>query len=621
MLDMQTENEHQRRGTLRSVSSQRVRFLTRLLGMFAVVSLVTWPLVLEPGAVLVGFPSIDAQDTVMLRGLIADMLLHPFDWPTSGMVYWPEGYPVGLLTPNLLDHLTAAPFVWLLPFPWADNLWWVTVLVLNGLCAHRLGRTVGGSEAAGWLGAIALLTSEPVLRETNLHHAPQAMVLWGPLYLESLLRLHRAPRIQTAALAGLWLALAGQSYWYYALFLGMGSLPLLPWRRPRHLAALVGVTVVVCTPFLLPQLIGWDARPLTSGASVPPPTTADESFAALPREQVFSAMHGNDLLWWWNQDPIDTANRVPLSLLLAAALGFRAWKDEPSPRIRWGLVFMGLLAGVMLMGPWLRSGSALWTDGSQAVRMPFQWMRDLHPFLARLTWPERWGWLVPIALVGLAARSRWPGIFALLIGLENMVLSQNAPVQLTDVRHQECWTELAHAPGSLVVLPFRRGGLRASEVGVQQRRHGRPMVNPIMLPPGAMPPDAWHAWLEDDPVMQALLDFESGGDAQAPGPGALERLREAGITAIVVDAEPGRMLTRGGVNRYEAGIGRHLGKPIDLGCVLVWWLDPDTEPPAGLEDGDGWRRAASDWKSTHPTPDLDSLIEPTWDRLQAKGER
>jgi hypothetical protein len=594
--------------------------LSRVLGMLAVVCAITWPLVLDPSSVLLGFPSIDSQDTVMLRGLIADLLLHPWDWPESGLVYWPQGYPVGLLTPNLLDHVTAAPFVWLLPFPWADNLWWVAVLLLNGLCAHRLGRAVGGSEGAGWLAAIALLTSEPVLRETNLHHAPQAMVLWGPLYLDALLRLRTSGRLRTAALAGLWLALADQSYWYYGLFLGAGSLPLLVGLRPRAILTLGGVAAAASAPVLLPQLLAWDARPLTSGAIVPPPVTAHASFASIPQEQVFSAMHGNDLLWWWRSTPIDTANRVSLALLLAAGLGFHAWGRAPDRRARWGLAFMAVLGGVMVLGPWLREGEALWIQGGHAVRLPFQWMRDLHPFLARLTWPERWGWIVPLALAGLAARSRWPGVFAALVLIENMALSANTPVQVTDVRHQECWAQVAHAPGALVVLPLRRGGLRASEVGVQQRRHGRPVANPVMLPPGARPPQDWHAWKESDPLMQYLMAFEAGEHPGDPGADAVRGLRDAGVSAIVVDAEPGRMLTPGGVNRYEAGIGRHLGRPLDLGCALVWWLDADAPPPTPVPDGDAWRDAAQDWKESHPVPELESLIGPTWDRLQASGD-
>ncbi|MEC7946289.1 MAG: hypothetical protein VX265_01905, partial [Myxococcota bacterium] len=279
------------------MASSWSRPLIRVIAMLAAVCMFTWPLVLDPGAMLLGMPTIDAQDTVTLRGLTADLLAPPWDWPDSDRVFWPAGYPIGLLTPNLLDHLTAAPLVWLLPFPLADNIWWMAVLVLNGLCAHRLGRAVGGSEGAGWLAAAALLTSEPLLREANLHHAPQAMLLWGPLYVDAVLRLRRTDRPATACLAGAWLALAGQSYWYYGLFLGLGTLPLLAGIRLRTLLVLGGVAAAFCAPVLLPQLLSWDARPLTSGATVPPPTTAHSSFDAIPADQVFSAMHGNDLLW------------------------------------------------------------------------------------------------------------------------------------------------------------------------------------------------------------------------------------------------------------------------------------------------------------------------------------
>ena len=63
---------------------------------------------------------------------------------------------------------------------------------------------------------------------------------------------------------------------------------------------------------------------------------------------------------------------------------------------------------------------------------------------------------------------------------------------------------------------------------------------------------------------------------------------------------------------------RHLGDPIDLGCALVWWLDPDVGPPAPLADGEAWRQSAADWKAAHPAPSLDTLIQPVWDSIQAQ---
>ena len=62
---------------------KRAWFQSLSLGLgYATAALVlTWPLVLHLDTALLGFPSIDAQDTVTLRGQIASMLLQPSAWP------------------------------------------------------------------------------------------------------------------------------------------------------------------------------------------------------------------------------------------------------------------------------------------------------------------------------------------------------------------------------------------------------------------------------------------------------------------------------------------------------------------------------------------------------------
>ena len=258
------------------------RSLGLFLGYLGAALILSWPLALHLDSALLGFPSIDSHDTLTLRGLFASLLLSPEAWPLSTDAWFPIGYPILLLMPNLLDHLMAAPLVWLLPFPVADNLWWMVVMMLHGWAAHRLGRRAGGSEGAGWLCGLAFMISEPLLREANLHHSPQALVFWAPLYLEAILDLRegRGEVRRAAVRAGIFLALSGLSYWYLAFFLGLASIPLL-WGLPRRpLAWTGGVSGVICAPFVLHQLIGWDSRPLTSHEVVLAPATGTpESFA------------------------------------------------------------------------------------------------------------------------------------------------------------------------------------------------------------------------------------------------------------------------------------------------------------------------------------------------------
>lgn len=580
---------------------------------------VTWPLALHMGSATVGFPGVDAEDTATLRGLVADWLLSPRvhdGAPVSDGVYFPVGFAIFGLMPNLLDHLSGAPLDWLLPFPWSDNLWWLAVLTLNGLAGHRLGRQIGGSEDHGWLAGVAFLLSEPLLREVNLHHAPQAMLFWGPLAVSAALTLRAQPTRRNAVLLGLWLAGAGLSYWYYGLFLGLALAPVLllggrhaegsPGRPPPGLLLLSGgVAGLICAPFLLPILLGWAASAVSAGGRIPPPLGLHDSYQLIGESERFIAQHGNDLLFWWRSEPIDTSNRCSLALLVAAVLGARRWTDRGARAGLWAMVALG---AVMLLGPWLRWGDGLATVGGEAISLPFRWLGALHPALARLTWPERWGVIVPLGLVALAAAAPRPRLIAALVVLESLLLSGNLPVQTTSLRFATCWEALSGATGAVLELPLAREALDASRPGVHRRFHGRPLVNPLLLPPSARPPESWRAWTQASPMMQHLERFERGRSPEDPGAAAVRALRADGVSAIAVDAEPDTVLTNAELLRYQSGLGRHLGRPIDLGCALVWWLDTSAPAPKGLADGAAWRAEALRWKKEHPAPDLVRLM-------------
>lgn len=578
----------------------------RVLVYLLLSLVVTWPLVLSANSAYLGFANIDALDTMTLRGLLASVQLSHVPWTDA--VFYPSGYPVMQLTPNILDHLTGALLSALLPFPLSDNVWWWAVLVANGLAGHQLGRRLGGSEQAGWLAGTALLLSEPLAREANLHHAPQAMVFWVPLFLDALLNLRERPSQKTAIWAGLCLAGAGWSYWYTALFVSLASLPLLL-GIPLHTLLLLGVTAALCAaPGLLPWLLWFDDLPITA-MSPPDPAQPPASYAALPQQAAFVTQHGADPLFWLRATPLDTANRVSLALVVAAVLGARKF----SRGTVLGLLGWTTLGAVMVMGPYLRWGQEVVLLNNTPISLPFSWLGDLHPFLARLTWPERWGIIVSVGLVALASRTPRPLLFAGVVAVESVWLSGNLPLQSTSLRHERCWASLSHATGAILELPMRRPGLRTPRVGVHRRFHGRPVVNPILLPPGIDPPEEWRQWKQSQPLVRYLQEFETGAWPADPGASSVQELQAAGVSAIALDVEPDTLLTPGQINRFRAGLGRHFGPPIDLGCALVWWFDPQAPPPPPHADGDAWRREALQWKAEHPAPQLDTLIEPTWD--------
>lgn len=569
-----------------------------------------------PNTRTVGIPSIDSLDTAMLRGLVANAVTQGTS--TTDFIYYPVGYPVWQLTPNVLDHLTALPFVLSLPFPLADNLWWWLMLSANGIAAHWMGLRVGGNHTTGLLAGVGFVTADAVLREANLHHAPQVMLAWAPILLALLLTPSNERTTRTALAAGFALSMGALAYWYSGLFAALAFLPLLLRQTPRHLVLGASATLLLCGPFLLPQLWGWDERPLTSGATLAPPRGVSASYATLPESEQFIAWHGTDPLFWIRDVTSDTSNRVPISLIIAAIVGAIRW-DRAT---RFALAFVVIVGAVMVLGPVLRWGDDIALVGGHPLALPFRGFRALHPFFERLTWPERWGWLIPLGLVALALRAPKPHWFALAFLAENAVLSNNFTVAHGDLRHEVCWRSLHSTTGAVVELPLDRG-LKAARAAVHGRMHGHPVVNPVLLPPGARPPDDWADWAAASPLMTYLSRIERGQPTEAPTEAERQAWVESGITVIALDVEPGAGARPAVERRIRTALTQHLGDPIDLGCANIWWLDPIATPPIGLEQGTDWRDEAAAWKKANPAPELDVLIQPMWDELRTtrKGNR
>ena len=327
---------------MRWISNPLVQWLSRVLGYLLAITALTWPLMGHLSSMLPGFPNVDSGDTVWLRGLIGPTLLNPSDWPTSYDVFWPSGYPVLLLTPNVMDHALGGVLGLVFPFPLADNLLWVGSLLAAALAAHHLGRTLAverkglSREGAGWLMGLGWIACDALLREVNLHHAPQTLCFWIPLYLACFHRLLQPTgRWRDAIGAGLFILGAALSYWYLALFAALGSLPLLlaaakgmsrqSWLR---FGAAVGIALLFALPALAPFALSWDQLPVTSPESAPAPLNLPADYSALATAKQFEAGHGAPLWFPFVSGPIDRSNRISWVLVLGTltALGL-AWRQ------------------------------------------------------------------------------------------------------------------------------------------------------------------------------------------------------------------------------------------------------------------------------------------------------
>jgi len=562
---------------------------------------------------------------MMLRGLVRDLIFGGLgDAPWSDGIYYPWGYPLLTLTPNVLDHFTGGIYSLLLPFPLSDNLWWGTVLLSSALGAHVLGRQEGGSHMAGVLAGTAWLCAEPNLRELNLHHAPQSITIWLPLYLAAALRTIREDgRLKDAIWAGIFLGLAGITYWYYAVFLAIGSIGLLVVGRKYYKRALIvgGVAFVLALPFMLPLALNISALPLSDPSMAPPPNNMHEALSVIPEVDVFVTEHGADLLFPFQPTPIDRTNRVSL-ILLGTVIYLMVRKRDSLQRLTPAILSIGLIGAIFVLGPWLKWGEDPVLFYGSPVPLPSGWLSSLHPIFDRLTWPERWGILIPLALIPIAARSPRPRLISTLLIIETFALSANAPLQTNDLSLLNGWRALKANRGALIELPISRGGLQAPIVGLHQRFHGKSVVNGILLPPGTRPPGEWRAWMDREPLLSWIMEFERRHPEEAPDADGVQSLLSQGITAIALDALPGSTISEGKVNRYRLHLTRHLGEPVDYGSVIVWWLaeplyehdDSSLFELNGIShpDGDSWRAAVKRQLEESTPTELDSLIQPTW---------
>lgn len=577
-------------------------------GYLALAAGLTWPLAAGLSG-LPGYPNVDAVDTVALRGLVARLLLDPDAAP----IYFPAGYPVLELTPNLADHLLGAPLVWWLPFPGSDGLWWLAVLGFVGAAAHHLGRQLGGSHGAGLLAGVGLLSAEAVAREANLHHAPQVLSAgFAPLYLAALLRcLAPRGRPRDGLAAGLSLAGAAISYWYMGLFLAAASLPLLveaglrrrldrPALRRLGLAA-AGCAIPAAGPLL------WT---LSRARSLPLAGAAGQAAAPIPRAAQLAFEHGGDPALLLRFTPADRSSGLALALIAAAAAGWivRRRRGEPAP---WGLLAAAALGWLMALGPYLKWGEQPVLLSGRPIALPFRWLGQLHPALERLSWPERWALLTPLSLAAIAARAPRPTAWALLIGLELLARSQNLPLAYTDLRYERPWEALAEAGGAVLELPLIRQWRSASLPARHARWHGRPVVNPLLLPPGHRAPEAWQAWVRQEALPAAIQALEHSGERRPLSPADGAALRAQGVGAVALDllaygVSPAR------VAGYRALLDPALGPPEDRGALLVWWLGPAPEAPPPPADPERWRAALRRHLARRPPPELETLIQTLW---------
>ena len=478
---------------------------------------------------LIGYLGSDTIDTLSLRWAFWNPDAH----------FFPVGWDAVQVTPNFIDHLLFRPLL-MLPFPLADNLWWLLNLLLSMIAAHAFGLRINtDSNTSGWLAGFSLLCGDTILRDLNWGHAPQIM-WWAPLFcLTYLSKWKSEQQRKWLLLSGIWLGVSGFCYFYFVPFVLLITIPFWIEHSTKNGLQWFGTAFVT----LIPNLF---ALYILSSEMIPTPTPPLISGMSL------TDIHSATLETLWTGTPIDISNLWSLIWIGAVTWGgFNIRRTHPV-YFRMGMWSM-VLAFVLVLG-------------NNGFVFP---ILKQFPFFSRLLWPERFGMIFLIG--GIYWIVHQPKVLWLLpfMLFEIHIRSENSPIHTEPMSQWQCLRILEQNTGAIVELPLKNGDGLYNQQSLRQRFHKRPLLNPFILPPFVSPPNQWES-IQQRADIKAIDGFSELTQEH------VDSLLTLGIQTILMDTVKLSSQNQIQIQHHLAPI---LSSPIDLGCAKVWVLDSSIIQP------------------------------------------
>ncbi len=480
-----------------------------LLVVYLVVAVVlTWPMALRPGELVVGGEHSDIWNSLWSLWYFVHSIFSG-EWPVyTQLLGHPDGGTIAVADPvNGLFGLVALPVLGVVK---AYNLLVVAHLVFSGWAAHRLAESLGQSRWGRWSSWIAGLgyMTAPVLVSAVHNGTSEALAGgWLPLAVLACLVALRRGGVRASSLAILALAVAAWASWYGGLCAFLCCLCLLAlgerdqsWsQRWRRLAPVLVLAAVLVAPLALAQQSAATALDSLVGIK-------NAAELSMVRRTTGSA----DPLGWFMPGDFRSPDFRHLSrysedfihchyLGWVALIGGLLAMIEARRREGLGwLVLAGSAAAVLAMGPVLvRDGCAWLLPGDRVIPLPYLLLERL-PGFSSLSLLFRLAQLSSLCLLlvaarGFALRGRRPallvgGVLAALL-IENRLL---APVSglpdTSDARQPGPILQLAGEPaGGVMNFPVA-GGRRYL---FEQTAHGQPLAGGLNFPNNSASREVW----------------------------------------------------------------------------------------------------------------------------------
>lgn len=587
-------------------------FLAVVLG-----ALVFGPGLREGSTVFLGREYVDAWGTQWFYWYVGRQLSGGEGLGKTDLFFHPWGKEVYLHTgANVLDAVLAWPVRWVLGPVAGYNLFAVGIVIANALAMRALLRDHVKDRLAADVGAVLFAFNPFLLFELRDGRPTQALLAFLLLFWRDYLALGRERSPVRAVRAGLFLALAGLTYWYYALFSGIAAAAIALWRawkperaldRPLFRHALAGVAALaIVLPFAFPMFRAEEVPGLLDvskwSLSSWVPTTEEGIdigvyvFDPLSLRSGFYALTDDDKLAFIPED-----RNVLVVQVVLLVLGLFA-----APRgLRGATVAMLAVAGALAVGPSVDLGVDVPNVLYHGLVRGFRVFR-------RLWWPSRALVLAQIALgilgaFALARLLRVPGLGALAVAgiaaLWGWELDRGGlmPMPVWPAGIPEGYRCLADADeGAVVELPYAHTQAHL----YYQTVHGRPIFGGMVEDNPVFAPKEQVAIQQTNSFVSVLLDQAASG---AKPPDYTEADKQAvydlGYRWVLLDKraylDPGHEASRVGPARegrlrwVRRVFGRMLGAPVyedEITVVYAPWGDttpcPDRAGARGVAEAE-----------------------------------
>lgn len=414
--------------------------------------------------------------------------------------YWPVG-DAPFLAGNGSD---AVPFTALgawLDWPFSVTLWCILTIVLNGMGGLAIAEAVGVKGGGSIVTGAMLVFCPYVVRELSAGRFAQAGLWTSAFFLSAWIRHLDAPTWKRGALAGLLFSLSAFQYWYYGLWMALAGAIFWAFRpSAKPLLEFVPFALAGTLPPLWIFLSHWSAIPGVEETTFPHPISVEYAlFAGFP-------------VWSGSGELASIGLPIVLS-----ALAMAGWKLAPRPLARGALV-AALAFYALSLGPEL-----LAADGkSLEVPGPFQAIYRWSDTLQRFWWPYRHLAPLTLVLLPLVARGaermvRWlnlPGGAVLILALLPIELyARGGVVEVSTswFTPPPTYQKLAELPaGNVLELPLYEKIARNESSLSYQRVHQKTLINGHAMWVDRVRPAEWNAWIAEQPLLDALRQFEAG---------------------------------------------------------------------------------------------------------------